>query len=236
MSERHAIYLSPPATHPLAVLAERWLGRGSGRPSLGGYPDTTLEAWTAEPRRYGFHGTLKAPFTLTPGRTLDDLDQAIAALAKGHPAPPALALEIAALGPFLALISRTPTPALDALAARCVTELDGFRAPPSARDLARRKPETLSPHHRALFERWGYPYVLEEFRFHMTLTGPIPEPGDRDRMKAALTDLFTPVLTTPLSVEDIARVSQSSPSAPFQEKARFRLLASPDLPTGGPDS
>jgi hypothetical protein len=196
----------------------------------------TLEAWTAEPRRYGFHGTLKAPFTLAPGPALDSLDQAIAALANGHPAPPALRLEVAALGPFLALISRAPTPELDALAARCVMELDGFRAPPSARDLARRKPETLSPRHRALFERWGYPYVLEEFRFHMTLTGPIPEPSDRDRMKAALTDLFAPVLATPLPVEDIARVTQASPTAPFQEGTRFRLLAGPDHPTDGPDS
>ncbi|MCF8501273.1 MAG: DUF1045 domain-containing protein [Rhodospirillum sp.] len=222
-SHRHAVYLVPPMDHPLRPLADRWLGRVPGRPPIPGYSDETLEAWTSDPRRYGFHGTLKAPLTLAPGRTVEALDRTIATLAADHPAPPALVLEVAALGPFLALGSRTPTPELDALAARCVTELDAFRAPPTAEDLARRKPEALSPRHRVLFERWGYPYVLGEFRFHMTLTGPIPTPWDRERIGAALADLFAPALERPLPADTLARFHQTNRSTPFLEATGFPL-------------
>jgi hypothetical protein len=54
--------------------------------SLSGFaiPGTDAQGWrelTAEPRRYGFHATLKAPFRLAAGLSADELFQAVAALA-----------------------------------------------------------------------------------------------------------------------------------------------------------
>ena len=74
---------------------------------------------------------------------------------------------------FVALVPVQPSPALQALAARCVTELDALRAPITAADRERRKMDPHDQRGNALFERFGYPYVLERFRFHMTLTGPV---------------------------------------------------------------
>ncbi len=35
----------------------------------------------------------------------------------------------------------------------------------------------MSARQQDYLHRYGYPYVREEFRFHMTLTGPLEEPA-----------------------------------------------------------
>lgn len=172
--KRYAIYHAP-RPGPLADAAAQWLGRDAASGAARAQPHPDLPALTTSPRRYGFHATLKAPFRLAPGETEEGLLNGLQDLAaRLHPV--ALeGLEVVLFGGFLALVPRGDPTALNALAADIVTGLDRFRAPMTAAERARRNPEALDDHRRALLEAWGYPYVLDAFRFHMTLSDRLSE-------------------------------------------------------------
>ena len=61
---------------------------------------------------------------------------------------------------------------------------NAYRAPLSAADRERRIKAKLSPRQIELMDQWGYPYVLDEYRFHMTLTGALLD-NMRDRFRNA---------------------------------------------------
>jgi len=192
---RFAIYYVPPPG-ALATFGATWLGwdiargRRVAQPPLPG-----LWAITATPRKYGFHATLKPPFRLAAGQDPARLGRAVQDLAASLSPAMCDALQPASLGRFLALAPRGDTSALEALAARCVQDLDAFRAPPDAYELVRRRKTGLSRRQDALLLDWGYPYVLEEFRFHMTLTGAIDVEAAAvwlDAVRAHLPDLPGP--------------------------------------------
>ncbi len=157
---------------------------------------------TATPRRYGFHGTLKPPFRLAGGTDAAGLDRALAALASDVAAFTAPPLMLHRIGRFIALVPSGPCPALSGLAARAVTGLDAFRAPPGESELARRRASGLTPRQNEHLDRWGYPYVLDEFRFHLTLTGALAS-DDADPVFEALSRLTAPFRAAPLPVTEI---------------------------------
>lgn len=172
---RFAIY-DAPIDDALASFGAAWLrwdvrtGRVTRQADVTGLDDITMT-----PRKYGFHGTLKPPFRLADGHTLDEL-QARAADLAGRCAPAQSGgLQLTTLGGFLALTPTGDLTALERVASTCVRELDTFRAPASETELERRRSAGLSPRQEALMQRWGYPYVMEEFRFHLTLSGRLPE-------------------------------------------------------------
>lgn len=217
---RYAIYWAP-EPGPLADLAAGWLGwdaaagRETRHPDLPGLPRPVADL-TETPRKYGFHGTLKAPFRLAEGRTATELQAAVAALC-ARTAPVALdGMRLARLGNFLALVPDGDASALGALAARLVAELDGFRAPLTAADLARRGADRLPPHKRALLERWGYPHVMEEFRFHLTLSGAF-DAAILDAVRDRLAPLFAPLLPRPFPIGSVCLFGEA-------QDGRFHLL------------
>lgn len=218
--DRYAIYYAPPPG-ALADFAARWLGwdaatgRAVAHPWVQGLPRDVAEL-TETPRKYGFHGTLKPPFRLAEGRDAESLHRATAELT-ARLAPVTLdGLALHRLGRFLALTPEGDASALADLAAAVVTGLDSFRAPPDAAEIARRRPDRLSPRQRDLLDRWGYPYVLEEFRFHLTLTGDLP-PDDARTVEAALAPLVAPMCPRPFVVDQICLFGQAA-------DGRFRIL------------
>ncbi len=226
MSARYAVYFAPPPGSALAEFGAVWLGRdcadGTARaqPAVDGLSPTRLAEITTSPRHYGFHGTLKPPFALADGCCEADLLAAVAAFAAaraGFDAPP---LRVAALSGFTALVLSAPCPAMRDLAADCVRDLDRFRAPAGAAELARRRAAGLSPRQDALLRAWGYPYVMDEFRFHMTLTERLPA-ADRAVVMAALAPLAAPVTEAPLQVDGIAVFHQPDRESPFNLLRRF---------------
>lgn len=130
---------------------------------------------TAEPRRYGFHATLKAPFELANGRSEGQLRAFAHQIAAGLSAVPLAGLTVTALGRFVALTPAEPSPALQKFAFDIVQAFEPFRAPLGTADLERRLANPLTPAERAYLEAYGYPYVGDAFRFHMTLTGSLAQ-------------------------------------------------------------
>lgn len=225
---RYAIYWVPPEESALSRLGAAWLGRDAAtdrpfpRPAIAGFAENALVGITAEPRRYGLHATLKPPFRLVTGSGPAALEEELRAFAAGTAPVIAPALKVARIGRFLALVPAAPAAAVVALAQACVERFDRYRAPPPPEELARRRAAGLTPAQEAKLLRWGYPYVMDEFRFHVSLTGPI-ERAMADRLLPALTALFAPVLATPIELREIALFVEPEPGAPFRLRRRFGL-------------
>ncbi|MEL7254447.1 MAG: DUF1045 domain-containing protein [Pseudomonadota bacterium] len=219
--KRYAVYYAPPPG-PLAEFGAAWLGwdmeRGAAvaHPDLPGLP-LPVEEITATPRKYGFHATLKPPFRLAEGRTEAELVEAVAILGSRtfHPVKD-LRLNVTALGRFLALTAQGNVAQLSGLAAMCVETLDMFRAPAGEAELARRRGAGLSPGQEAMLVRWGYPYVMDEFRFHMTLTGKLPK-AVLPEVHAVLDQALDGVIPDPFALDTICLVGED-------DEGRFHLM------------
>jgi putative phosphonate metabolism protein len=227
MSERYAIYFAPLAGSDLAGFGDRWLGRSADsgasleQPALSGFDAARVRDLTEAPRHYGFHGTLKPPFRLADGCEVGDLRQALAGAAAQQRGFAIEDLTLEGIGGFIALVPDRPSPALSDLAARCVSEFDRYRAPPDAGELARRHAAGLTARQTELLARWGYPYVLDEFRFHLTLTGPIVDAAERARVARLLGPLVAPLLLQPVPVRELCLFHQPDRATPFRLIERF---------------
>ncbi|MCK1744175.1 DUF1045 domain-containing protein [Bradyrhizobium sp. 139] len=220
---RYAIYFAAGADSALSRFGAELLGYDAHTGNEQSFPDEALRAaadWhdiTADPRRYGFHATLKAPMALEPGSTEADLVAACATFAgKARPIP-SIRPTVDSISGFIAVIPAEPVDTLQQLAADCVCDFDGFRRALTAEDRVRRKPEKLSERQRDYLDRWGYPYAMEEFRFHMTLTGRL----DSERRRPILEMLrarFAALGLDTLTIDRIALFKQDD------AKARFRII------------
>jgi putative phosphonate metabolism protein len=221
---RYAVYFVPAPDSDLYGFGSAMLGYDaySGddlpRPADLDIDDPDWRALTEEPRRYGFHATLKAPFRLAPSRREEELIAAVRAFACRPREIAQIAPQVRLLGAFTAIVPRAPAAALAALAAACTTEFDQFRAPLSEQERARRNPSRLSERQVSQLDRWGYPYVFDDFRFHMTLTGPLPVER-RDDVPARLRESFARAWgDRPIAVDRIGLFKQAHAGA------RFRVL------------
>jgi putative phosphonate metabolism protein len=220
---RVAIYYAPSVDDPLFATGSTWLGRDARTDAAVAQPDSPgIAEVTAEPRRYGFHATLKPPMRLSDGRTFANLLGAAGVLANDI-APFALPpLAVTDVHGFLALRESVPCPRLQALADACVEHLDAFRAPPDAAELARRRRAPLSAAQDAMLVRWGYPYVFKTWFFHMTLTRRLA-PEERRVWQPAAERFVAAALREPRVVRDICLFVQPSPDAPFVIQKRLPL-------------
>ena len=225
---RFAIYFAPAEQDALWGLGASWLGRDarSGyavtRPELLGISSERLAELTGAPSFYGFHATLKAPFCLKKGLSLGALEERCGRVASEMEAVPAIALEVSELDGFLALMTATPSAALHSLAAVCVESFDDLREPLTPEERKRNLDRGLSEVQAALLDRWGYPYVMEEFRFHMTLTTRLSE-AERSEVKALARDHFAAALESPVTLDAISLFAQPDGKAPFREIGRYPL-------------
>ncbi len=218
---RHAIYFAPGSGTELASLAAAWLGRdaldgtSTKQAVPAGFSADTFADLTADARRYGFHATIVAPFRLAQDASETGLLDALDAFTATHAAFEIAKLVFGRLGPYFALVPDVAPQALERLESDCVEHFQPFRAPLSANEIARRKPDTLTLAQRRNLERWGYPYVRDEFRFHMTLTNAVPQ-DRRDGVQAAIEAHFAPVIGKPLLIDRLAVFSEPETGAPFR--------------------
>ncbi|MGY4162060.1 putative phosphonate metabolism protein [Bradyrhizobium sp. USDA 4461] len=219
---RYAIYYTPPPDSALHRFGSTLLGYDAVDGNDLPFPDGVAPDWrevTADPRKYGFHATLKAPTALADGRSESELLDACAAFASRARRIPVIEPVVDAISGFIAVIPASRSDELQRLAADCVTEFDRFRAPLTPDDRARRKPERLTERQRDYLDRWGYPYVMEEFRFHMTLTGRLSDER-RGPIVAQLRERFAAIELATLAIDRIALFKQAD------RASRFRIIDS----------
>jgi hypothetical protein len=215
--KRFAVYFAPRES-PFAYRANEWLGREPvddrdlPQPVLVGIGDP--RAITAEPRRYGFHGTVRAPMRLAEGVTEANFADCVAGLAARLSSVVCEGLRVETMHGFVALTPAGCEAALLDLGAAVVEGTDALRAPLTETEIARRRPDRLSLRQRQLLDRWGYPFVMEEFRFHLTLTDRLDDP---EPVEAALTEFFAPVLPRPFVIDDLCVFGED-------QSGRFHLL------------
>lgn len=230
MPERFALYYAPAVTDPLWLRAAQWIGRD---PTGRDVPETAIPGLDADyrhrisvsARRYGFHATLKAPMALAPGRSRDELEVVLAAFGEGTPQTAIGRLELAFIDGFLALIPAVQSDELTASAGSAVAEFEAFRATTSAEDREKRiRHGNLSEHQIELLDRYGYPYVMDEFRFHMTLTDRLPE-AEREAVMAAAAAWFEPILPAVAMLDRVVLFHEPESGAPFVRLEDFELQA-----------
>jgi putative phosphonate metabolism protein len=179
------------------------------------FPDDVVQLvpdWrdlTRDPRKYGFHAALKAPLPLAQGKAEAELLAACETFASTPRPIPVIRPVVDSISGFIAVVPAEPSTELERLAADCVREFDSFRAPLTPEDRMRRNPSALTPRQREHLDRWGYPYVMEDFRFHMTLTGRL-DPGRREPILAMLRDRFSAIGLTTLAIDRIAVFRQNN--------------------------
>ncbi|HLZ06903.1 MAG TPA: DUF1045 domain-containing protein [Bradyrhizobium sp.] len=220
---RYAIYYAPPQGTALDQFGAEMLGYNARVGATLPFPKDVVEEqpdWhhlSEDPRKYGFHATLKAPMALADGKTERALLAACAEFANTARPIPLITPIVNSISGFIALIPGGRSSELDQLAADAVCAFDSFRAPLTAEDRARRNPAKLTPRQVDYLDRWGYPYVMEEFRFHMTLTGPLDQ-AKRERVIVMLRQSFARLKLTELAVDRIALFKQTD------AKARFTII------------
>ena len=207
---RYAIYFMPDGA--FAAFGAQWLGwdpqtetEWSGL-AIKGLP-LPREILTKAPRKYGLHATLKAPFRLADGKTEAGLISHFNAFCKTHKPAVAGQLQVSHAGGFLSLRPTCPLEGLNQLAADCVTAFDGFRRALSPQELARRRKANLSVEQERLLQKWGYPYVMSEFHFHITLTGRINH-QTAEQISKALRPSVQPFLTDPFKVNELCLAAE----------------------------
>lgn len=222
--KRYGIYMVP--IGDLFQAGSAWLGWDSAtgapaaHPHVPGLPAPARDL-TATPRKYGIHGTIKPPFRLADGTHAPALAEAIEGFCTTRAPVTIPAITLRRIGRFLALVPAQPDAALADLAAATVKAFEPFRAPLHEAELAKRRKSRLTDRQEALLTRWGYPYVMEEFRFHITLTGAL-DPAHLDATEAALTAHFAPFLDQPLVIGDLALMGEDADGM-FHLLSRYAL-------------
>jgi putative phosphonate metabolism protein len=230
---RYAIYYAPEVGTPLDIFGQSWMGRDAAAdadveksadgplPCVKDLTPCEVAAVLSAVARYGFHGTLKAPFFLRSPDLEPALIEEIKAFAKGRRPfclPP---LRLRRMKHFLALMPEGACAPLDDLAEACVRHFDPYRKTASAAELARRRAAGLSARQERHLERWGYPYVLDEFRFHLTLAGPLNGDDVAAKLMRALNARLGAVDLDGVAVNSICLFIQERRDRPFRCHSRY---------------
>lgn len=230
MTERFAIYFAPSASSNLWERAATWLGRDANDGDLFSGPVAGIDRdrllnLTQSANRYGFHATLKAPMALAEGASEAGLRDALTEFVAQHQPVELGKPTLASLSGFLAL-TVDDNERLQDFAAHVVEHFDPFRAPMTIKDREARVSKGLSERQIELLDAYGYPYVFEEFRFHMTLTDRLAEEDAAEITQAAQT-WFGPVLDEPLLLDRLSLFHESDTGTPFRRIADFKLGGAP---------
>jgi hypothetical protein len=229
---RYAIYYAPSPDSALWRFGSEVIGYDAAAGSaVEGFapPGFSLEVWresTSSPRMYGFHATLKAPFRLN-GRTEENLMSTLVDFGSSRSVVDLGPMRVTALTGasagrgFVALTPLRTSPGLRDLERDIVLGFDDFRRPLTDAERAKRRPESLTELQRSYLDAHGYPFVLDEFRFHMTLTGVL---DDAPATAAILGKLAAERLgDIALTIDGLALFRQDSPDGRFRIVGRASL-------------
>lgn len=223
MFERYAVFYTPPAGE-LARFGAAWLGwdsamgRGVAHPEIDGIDNFET---TKTPRKYGFHGTLKAPFYMADGATVEELSTEIESFAAVQKTIVLDRLSLRHDNGIVALRPEGDARELRVFVSDIVRAFDSFRAPLAEADVARHRQSNLTPRQDQQMIDWGYPYVFEDFHFHLTLSGSLGA-NDGKALIEILEPLLKPILAAPTVIDAITLVGQDHEGM-FHQIHRYAL-------------
>jgi hypothetical protein len=213
---RYAIYYAPTCDSLLHRLGSSWLGRDA-------YTGEELE----QPDIAGIKTitSLKAPFRLKEGVHAAVLHEAVRTLSLAQPSVEISNLLLTAVNGFLALVPHKTQAQLYHLAENCVRNLDEYRAPLTSNEIARRQNGGLTPQQNQHLLAFGYPYVLDEFKFHITLTNQLPT-EKIDWLMSRAHQHFAPVIGQSLTIDCLSIFEQIESALPMTITKQFPLALS----------
>jgi len=232
---RHAAYFAPALQSQAWGLGSQWLGRCAHQmtplkqPQFENLSSEVFEKLTRAPRLYGWHATLKAPFELNSNAKLEELRSAFRQLANNTVNAFHLPLKLVEMGNFLALVPSQPSQELHKVAEQCVRDLHALTLPLSETELQRRTGAGLTARQKELLHAWAYPFVMDQFQFHLTLSGSLQdvESHVKQNLKAAAQEWFAPLLKEGLEIDAVTWFSQDQKNGDFRWVERFELSTSP---------
>lgn len=227
--DRFALYYAPQSGTPLFKAAATWLGRDNFnfdyeqlRPQ--GLSSDRFYEVTRAPFHYGFHGTLKPPFRLHKSVEEKQIFDELKSFCQGRRSFYIDALKVGWIGKFLCLQPAQPVKQLNSLAGEAVRQFDRFRSEPSQAELEKRRNAGLSPAQEQLLEKWGYPYVMDEFRFHLTLSSKVGCPDERKQLEAEAKNHFSHATLLEVEVDGISLFLERD-GKPMKQLQFFRFTA-----------
>lgn len=228
---RHAAYYAPAPNCPLAQLGAQWLGRCAQsrravrQPAFPQISPERLRSSTAAAARYGWHATIKAPFSIQHGVDIEAIPAAFQAWAQGRAALTLPPLALRNMGDYLALTPNAPSSALQEMALDCVRALHPLARPLTDQQIAQRRLTPLTPVQDAMLLQWGYPFVGDAFQWHMTLTGSLKGlvESEVQMLQDAALAWFAPVLNQAVELDAICWFVEPEAGGDFYEAQRFAL-------------
>lgn len=228
MTARFAIYFAPDDDSPLGVFGATVLRRKAHCPQewINASPpvefhDTKVWQNTVQkPAHYGFHATIKAPFELAAGISADDLKASLERFCASQSSILLSGLAPSRTCRYDALAFDQQPAAVKILAGSCVEAFEPFRAPLTSVDEDRRKSVGLNQQQLHYLGEYGYPYIFDEFNFHMTLSGAKP---DNNAYLRWLTALYESLVTEPPLLDRLCLFKQDTRQAPFIRISEFKF-------------
>ncbi len=228
---RYAIYYAPELGSPLDKFGQAWLGRDTRtgnrirQPEVVGVYSRELQNIVSPATLYGFHGTLKPPFFLSVPELKETLVRELKTFAAEESPFLLPRLVLAHMGRFLVLQPERTDGQINQLSERCVRRFDSFRRPPSAEELNGRCFLGLNSSQEKNLIEWGYPYVMDQFKFHLTLTGPIIDVHLSEHLFNELERQLEGIDLSAIRVASICLFVQTEKDQPFMLHSRYQFGA-----------
>jgi hypothetical protein len=196
-----AVYVVPPADHPLYEICASVLGWDCRReqlverPRLPGISPETLASWVGPATHYGPHATI-AGWMRTPLRHRDRIVAELAGIARTFapihlergrfPVPSDFWYAGSSPFPVLVAVFDEPLGALSAVHAEVLVCFNTLAV--SRDDEERRRLPVFNTRQRWRIGHYHEPLVLEDFRFHVSFATSLPSIDAADRLRRAIVD------------------------------------------------
>lgn len=226
---RYAICYAPEKNSPLNSFGQTWLGRDVrtgnriDQPEVEGVYSQELRNIVSPAAFYGFHGTLKPPFYLPVPELEEKLISDIQAFAASEKSFHLPRLTVARIGRILVLEPERSSDPINRLAERCVRHFDSYRRSSSCEDSDDRASSRLSSTQQENIIKWGNPYVMDEFKFHLSLTGPILDIHLSDHLMRVIQRQIAALDLNSIEVASICLFFQADKNQPFLLHSRYKF-------------
>ena len=221
---RYAIYFAPKKESDLNQFGRTWLaGDMHSSLKIDGISDKQMADVITPAARYGFHGTLKPPFHLTSSNQESLLIKDLKTFVSNEKPFLLPALKLSRIGRFLALAPQQQSFRMQALSERCVRFFDPYRQPESESQMNKRRKPGLNIRQENYLVTWGYPYIFKEFKFHLTLTGPIIDKKLKTIIFKELEKRLRLIHLDGIIVASVCLFIQEGKEAPFLLHSRYEF-------------